>query len=816
MLLSSRDKYAGKHQTQGQQGQQTGQYEDEPTEFTDSSPTRQFLAREKVISKKVGMSFFQNSMSRHSMPPQMPETASTSGTLSRTHHGSVQHSSQPHDVETSSDASHSPRVSPGSADVGDSYLFGHGHTDKSIQRNSIYSSNENKGGASDSLTDSADLMPVAGVVGMEDHPSNEAGQESLLQILSDYPDGFTVLLREAKKTITSTKEAITVFKKRAEAEEQYSKSMHRISQLTLKTEGKSGSFGNAWQQYGKIHEKIGLSRGKYAEALSHLAEEMLLIQKDTERSRKNLKEGHARRWKEMQDADGALEKTRIKYESTNDDWEKAVFAENSGVPNLQSQRRFGITKNVSNSIMMFKVGLEKNFKRTEEDSCAKAAIAKENYRMHIQTTNAVRKEFYRTLLPQFVTNLKQTVDEADDRLCQFMVRYGKLTLDQQIYEDDILNPNESSEGIRHLVDSIDTRRDHEVIIKELAKSNPIDKSDREYIPIKSSLGHSGSTSSNEMTLTTSPLSLTPHSSQHSPSTRGDKSLAGHCFGIPLTQLTQNDTSADPVPTVVLRCIEYIEMCGMSTPGLYRVSGSSGQVQKLKQSLDKDPASVRFEQIVEDIHALTGALKLFFRELPEPLLPRHIYHQLIDAAKIGDDRMRLIQIHELVNTLEDAHYATLKCLAGHLWRVQSDSSVNKMSIGNLGIVWGPTLMDSPDSGADASDLKYQSKAIETIVANFDHIFDTDISNSEITTQIAGSQHSIPGVENVYTWLRGGVLNGEADLDQRWLDGTVEHESMGTRHDNRALAARLADFLQVAYRQYQSTLWQYHRDRIVEVS
>ncbi|KAH6561464.1 hypothetical protein BASA62_009814 [Batrachochytrium salamandrivorans] len=56
---------------------------------------------------------------------------------------------------------------------------------------------------------------------------------------------------------------------------------------------------------------------------------------------------------------------------------------------------------------------------------------------------------------------------------------------------------------------------------------------------------------------------------------------------------------------------------------------------------------------------------------------------------------------------------------------------------------------------------------------------------------------PGVENVYTWLRGGVINGEADLNQRWLDGTVEHESMGTRHDNRALAARLADFLQVAY-------------------
>ncbi|KAH9274290.1 hypothetical protein BASA83_003286 [Batrachochytrium salamandrivorans] len=49
---------------------------------------------------------------------------------------------------------------------------------------------------------------------------------------------------------------------------------------------------------------------------------------------------------------------------------------------------------------------------------------------------------------------------------------------------------------------------------------------------------------------------------------------------------------------------------------------------------------------------------------------------------------------------------------------------------------------------------------------------------------------PSVENVYTWLRGGVINGEADLDQRWLDGIVEHESMGTRHDNRVLATMVS--------------------------
>ncbi|KAH6574889.1 hypothetical protein BASA84_000963 [Batrachochytrium salamandrivorans] len=45
----------------------------------------------------------------------------------------------------------------------------------------------------------------------------------------------------------------------------------------------------------------------------------------------------------------------------------------------------------------------------------------------------------------------------------------------------------------------------------------------------------------------------------------------------------------------------------------------------------------------------------------------------------------------------------------------------------------------------------------------------------------------GVENVYTWLRSGVLNGEADLNQRWLDGAVKHESMETRHGNRVLGS-----------------------------
>eukprot|EP00842_Homolaphlyctis_polyrhiza_P000653 jgi/Hompol1/1589/HPOL_002768-RA len=86
-----------------------------------------------------------------------------------------------------------------------------------------------------------------------------------------------------------------------------------------------------------------------------------------------LKEGHARRLKEVTDADTVLEKTRIKYEQCSEEWEKSVAAEQqlhqqgsnthsngfgSGSTSTgeQHKNKYGL---VSNPIMMLKVGIEK-------------------------------------------------------------------------------------------------------------------------------------------------------------------------------------------------------------------------------------------------------------------------------------------------------------------------------------------------------------------------------------------------------------------------------------------------------------------------
>lgn len=56
------------------------------------------------------------------------------------------------------------------------------------------------------------------------------------------------------------------------------------------------------------------------------------------------------------------------------------------------------------------------------------------------------------------------------------------------------------------------------------------------------------------------------------------------FGIPLTKLMQRD--GHEVPLVVVKCVEAVESLGLKSVGIYRVSGTSTQIQRLKNDFDR--------------------------------------------------------------------------------------------------------------------------------------------------------------------------------------------------------------------------------------
>ena len=195
------------------------------------------------------------------------------------------------------------------------------------------------------------------------------------------------------------------------------------------------------------------------------------------------------------------------------------------------------------------------------------------------------------------------------------------------------------------------------------------------------------------------------------------------FGVDLGYQMQRD-GAD-IPRVLEKCAETIDMYGLDSMGIYRLSGTTSRVQRLKARLEAniDSVNLNSDDNLTDINDISGVLKLFFRELPEPLFTYDLYNGFIDAAKIENARLRHIRLHERINELPDPNYATCKYFLGHLDRVRQHEANNSMSKSNLAIVFGPTLLGPPPDEASSvlQDMQWQCKAIETILDHYAEIF-----------------------------------------------------------------------------------------------
>lgn len=72
-----------------------------------------------------------------------------------------------------------------------------------------------------------------------------------------------------------------------------------------------------------------------------------------------------------------------------------------------------------------------------------------------------------------------------------------------------------------------------------------------------------------------------------------------------------------VPKFIHNIIDHIIKTSLDVEGLFRVSGSNQDVERLRHVFEQG-ADIDLTDV--DPHGLTALLKLFFRELPEPLVP----------------------------------------------------------------------------------------------------------------------------------------------------------------------------------------------------
>ncbi|XP_074123165.1 rho GTPase-activating protein 12 isoform X4 [Sminthopsis crassicaudata] len=191
------------------------------------------------------------------------------------------------------------------------------------------------------------------------------------------------------------------------------------------------------------------------------------------------------------------------------------------------------------------------------------------------------------------------------------------------------------------------------------------------------------------------------------------------FGSNLANLCQKENAT--VPKFVKLCIEHVEEHGLDIDGIYRVSGNLAVIQKLRFAVNHDEKLDLNDSKWEDIHVITGALKMFFRELPEPLFTFNHFNDFVNAIK-QEPRQRVGAVRDLIKQLPKPNQDTMQVLFRHLKRVVENGEKNRMTYQSVAIVFGPTLLKpEKETGNIAVHTVYQNQIVELILLELNSIF-----------------------------------------------------------------------------------------------
>eukprot|EP00731_Ephydatia_muelleri_P029195 Em0020g839a len=171
-------------------------------------------------------------------------------------------------------------------------------------------------------------------------------------------------------------------------------------------------------------------------------------------------------------------------------------------------------------------------------------------------------------------------------------------------------------------------------------------------------------------------------------------LRQHCVWVPLeTAIERSRLGSDGIelPTVFRQCIDFIEDNALEQEGIYRLAGVKSKIEAARVLFDKGE-SVDFTDY--DPNVVASLLKLYFRMLPEPLVPTKLTSRFEAATArelSSEDQCALLQL--LLSELPPSSRLVIGWLVVHMKHIADHSQQNKMNVLNLIIVFSPTLQIS---------------------------------------------------------------------------------------------------------------------------
>ncbi|KAI1724883.1 rhoGAP domain-containing protein [Ditylenchus destructor] len=187
-----------------------------------------------------------------------------------------------------------------------------------------------------------------------------------------------------------------------------------------------------------------------------------------------------------------------------------------------------------------------------------------------------------------------------------------------------------------------------------------------------------------------------------------------------------EATGEKIPLVVISCVRVLSQFGLHHQGIFRVSGSQLEINHIKESFEHGEDPLRHVQDSSDVNSISGVLKLYLRELREPLFPFYLFELLTDCAKCTSTEEFINQITPLLKKLPLPTYLLLRYLFAFLNHLSEFSDENMMDPYNLAICFGPTLLPIPDGKDQVYYQNFVNEVVKNLIVHHDVIFSTKVS------------------------------------------------------------------------------------------
>jgi len=200
------------------------------------------------------------------------------------------------------------------------------------------------------------------------------------------------------------------------------------------------------------------------------------------------------------------------------------------------------------------------------------------------------------------------------------------------------------------------------------------------------------------------------------------------------------SEGDGVPCIIEDCTKWLEANALDEEGIFRIPGDAKQVRFLRDAFDKDPKlHIDFTKENVSAHSVAGLLKLYVRELPEPLLLFRFYDTFLKVGKNDDSTARTRNLRMLVHGLPKSNKNVLIYLMQFLNKLSKHSQNNKMTLTNIATCWAPNLLRCSEETYEKvmREASLVTNVVATLIENIEYM-----SSDKVKPIVHSSADAIP--------------------------------------------------------------------------